>query len=90
MRFFFDRGIPLFFLFVILFPFIVQAENKAVEIEIKGDMSKVTLIRPDGTANRREPTPIVVIDKLLTEMIVDKERLLPPNLFLQEFLLIFC
>ena len=31
-------------------PFTVQAENKAVEIEIKGDMAKVTLIRPDGTA----------------------------------------
>jgi len=44
MRLFFNRSIPLFFLFVILFPFTVQAENKAVEIEIKGDKAEVTLI----------------------------------------------
>ena len=44
IRLFFNRGIPLFFLFVILFPFTVQAENKAVEIEIKGDMAEVTLL----------------------------------------------
>lgn len=44
MRLFFNRSIPLFFLFVILFPFTVQAENKVVQIEIKGDMAKVTLL----------------------------------------------
>ncbi len=44
MRFIINRAMPLFFLFVILFPFSAQAENKAVEIEIKGDMAEVTLL----------------------------------------------
>ena len=44
MRFIINRAMPLFFLFVLLFPFSAQAENKAVEIEIKGDMAEVTLV----------------------------------------------
>ena len=44
MKLFLNRGVPLLFLFVILFPFTAQAENKAVEIEIKGDTAEVTLI----------------------------------------------
>jgi len=44
MRLIINRAMPLFFLFVLLFPFSVRAENKAVEIEIKGDMAEVTLL----------------------------------------------
>jgi len=44
MRLIINRAMPLFFLFVLLFPFSAHAENKAVEIEIKGDMAEVTLL----------------------------------------------
>jgi len=47
MRFNINSVMTLFFLFVLLFPFSVQAGNKALEIEIKGDMAEVTLL--EGT-----------------------------------------
>jgi hypothetical protein len=54
MRLFFNRSIPLFFLFVILFPFTAKAENKAVEIEIKGDMAEVTLVEGKAELIKKE------------------------------------
>jgi len=44
MRFIINRVMPLFLLFVLLFPFSAQAENNAVEVEIQGAEAKVTLI----------------------------------------------
>ncbi|MDO9567641.1 MAG: FecR family protein [Candidatus Desulfaltia sp.] len=44
MRLIINRALPLFFLFVLLFPFSVQAKNNALEIEIQGDMAEITLI----------------------------------------------
>ena len=45
MRLIINRAMALFFLFVLLFPFSAQAVNKTLEIEIKGDMAEVTLIK---------------------------------------------
>ncbi|MDI6687822.1 MAG: FecR family protein [Desulfobacterales bacterium] len=44
MRLIINKAMPLFFFLILLFPFYAQAENKALEIEIKGDMAEVTLL----------------------------------------------
>ncbi|MBW2569275.1 MAG: FecR domain-containing protein [Deltaproteobacteria bacterium] len=44
MRYFSNRVIPLFFLFVLLFPFSAQADNDAFSVEIKGEKAEVTLL----------------------------------------------
>jgi hypothetical protein len=73
MRLIINRAIPLFFLFVILFPFTAQAENKAVEIEIKGDMAEVTLI--EGTAELIKKGMIKVQPLMLGDYIAHGDRI---------------
>lgn len=54
MRLIINRAIPLLFLFVLLVPFSAQAENKAVEIEIKGDTAEVTLLEGKAELIKKE------------------------------------